>query len=1275
MTLQNCRFLITGSTSTLAILLILNLFNLSKLHSQNAESEEFSFIVTSDMQGNSRLGYGAENYFYGACLAVDKTGRGDFMITTGDMASAESAYEVISHAFGEDYPWYPAVGNHDAEQNMDWLREYNRDGNSLPGIVRPGPVNGEETTYSFDHKGVHFIVINMYYDGISDKTQSVNVVDELYNWLKTDLEANQLDKVLVFGHSPFLPAPDFDNGRIGASTYSVNTRSENTHRFVQLLKDFQVDAYFCGHSHCASAIYVNGVWQVSVGHTQGERDRGTRSTFLRVRMSADSPRIEFWRRVDTSDEYLLARTVSLDDLRIDAISHDRDQASFSFDITAAPRGFVGGEYSGTEYFDGALQALNNIGAGDFMISIGPFAPAVEETFREVRNELGESYDWYPVVAKLDMDSTGAQQWISSYIADSLTVDSGPESSLNTIYSVNYNSIHLVVLNEFFRDNSPTGAQVPVISDQLYSWLESDLSSNDSRKTFVFGYSPMLPAQDMDNGRARQQLDGLNTNSDQIHSLRVLFAEHGVDGYFCSQTRNASIVNLNGIWQIDIGHASGAGDPNAPSTFVKVLVYEDTPVVEFWRAGEGGYSLVSSWPLIEMPETFEPKIAVSEDTVKIGNVAVGRQLSGRFSLMNLGNDELNISDIAVDNQAFTIEGLSASLEPGGGVPVEVIFQSSISGLVEGTVTVESSDINNPQISFPITANVLELGAKVPGALKFTFRAEGDVKYSSPAVDINGNVVFGSVDKNLYVVSAEGNLISKYQTGGYVESSPVIGSDGTIYFCSYDKFVYALDPGSNTIKWSFETGDKIYSSPALAEPIIYVGSNDDYLYAINTRSGELTWKFKADSNIKSSPVIGQDGQIFFCSEEGFVYSLEPDSTLRWEYNIGSKVVASPAIGQDGTLYLGAYDNYLHAISSDGNPVWSFQSDSRIESPAVIDEDGSILFGTNGGSLFKISSDGVLQWQYIVGKYIKGAPLVNKRGDVFFGSQDKYFYSLSSSGQLNWRFFAEEWVYSSPALTDDGILYFGSRDYNLYAVYSGYDEGLAESSWPKFNGDNRNTGSLIVGQSPICDFSGDGQANISDVIALLLHQRANPGDLSTDFNSDGSANVSDAIALLVVMRDGTCPDVAVSLAGVQDDYLMVGPLEGITQNDITFLEDILSQLQLTSEEEAAYRLALYGRTAGSVLPKAFSLSQNMPNPFNPSTTINYSVAEGQNVHVKLKVYNLRGKLVNTLVNEVKEPGVYNIYWNGMDESGQHVSSGVYFYRIRAGNFSQTRKMVLLK
>jgi hypothetical protein len=89
--------------------------------------------------------------------------------------------------------------------------------------------------------------------------------------------------------------------------------------------------------------------------------------------------------------------------------------------------------------------------------------------------------------------------------------------------------------------------------------------------------------------------------------------------------------------------------------------------------------------------------------------------------------------------------------------------------------------------------------------------------------------------------------------------------------------------------------------------------------------------------------------------------------------------------------------------------------------------------------------------------------------------------------------------------------------------------------------------------------------------------------------------------------------------------------------------------------------------------SLAQNYPNPFNPSTTIQYSVKD--NAHVSLKIYNVAGQLVRTLVDSDMKAGAYQETWNGLSNSGNPASSGVYFYKLVTKDFSMTKKMVLLK
>ena len=91
------------------------------------------------------------------------------------------------------------------------------------------------------------------------------------------------------------------------------------------------------------------------------------------------------------------------------------------------------------------------------------------------------------------------------------------------------------------------------------------------------------------------------------------------------------------------------------------------------------------------------------------------------------------------------------------------------------------------------------------------------------------------------------------------------------------------------------------------------------------------------------------------------------------------------------------------------------------------------------------------------------------------------------------------------------------------------------------------------------------------------------------------------------------------------------------------------------------------------ATELHGNYPNPFNPETTISFSVKDKG--HVKVNIYNVKGQLVKTLVNDNMNAGKHTIVWNGRDNAGKAVSSGVYFYKMSAGKYSSTKKMIMMK
>ncbi len=119
----------------------------------------------------------------------------------------------------------------------------------------------------------------------------------------------------------------------------------------------------------------------------------------------------------------------------------------------------------------------------------------------------------------------------------------------------------------------------------------------------------------------------------------------------------------------------------------------------------------------------------------------------------------------------------------------------------------------------------------------------------------------------------------------------------------------------------------------------------------------------------------------------------------------------------------------------------------------------------------------------------------------------------------------------------------------------------------------------------------------------------------------------------------------------------------------------MKLVEKEQTSFvaKSAAVNSTLLVEMPSEYKLYNNYPNPFNPNTTIKFSIPKISNV--KIIIYNILGQSIKTLVNEVKAPGVYSVEWNGTNENSINVTSGIYFYRLESNEFAAINKMILLR
>jgi len=150
------------------------------------------------------------------------------------------------------------------------------------------------------------------------------------------------------------------------------------------------------------------------------------------------------------------------------------------------------------------------------------------------------------------------------------------------------------------------------------------------------------------------------------------------------------------------------------------------------------------------------------------------------------------------------------------------------------------------------------------------------------------------------------------------------------------------------------------------------------------------------------------------------------------------------------------------------------------------------------------------------------------------------------------------------------------------------------------------------------------------------------------------------------GLC-DMVLGIGWVNDNCVYVSGCDWVADSvdytDAFFnsMDDCIETCVLVSNDES------------NQLPTAFSLYNNYPNPFNPMTTIRYNLPE--DALVNITIYDMMGQVVSNLVSSQKNAGYKSIQWNATNDAGQPVSAGLYLYTIQAGEFRQTKKMVLLK
>ena len=601
-------------------------------------------------------------------------------------------------------------------------------------------------------------------------------------------------------------------------------------------------------------------------------------------------------------------------------------------------------------------------------------------------------------------------------------------------------------------------------------------------------------------------------------------------------------------------------------------------------------------------------------------------------------------------------------PGEQVKLKLVVANGI-GWADAENVVATISTEDERIAF--LDNRIEFDNAIPsGGSAFTL-IDHILVYAFPDAQL-GNVpctvnLTAGTDNPQYSVDIEVDISVSLNEFGFpiggmsIESSPMIADldnngYGEIYFGADDDKLHGyMLAGLNQYGFPFDVGDKIESSPASGDVDgdgsneIVFGSYDKTLYVLSL-TGVQELAYEQLDYIIGSPALanlddddaleivftttnGSDGKVFAINHDGSDLDGFP-------LDISEKMTVGAAIGDidgDGSLdiIVVTYDDNIHAFNSDGSTKSGFPvlTGERFNSPATLvdlDNDGDleIVAGNDDGELYCLNDDGSIMAYFTTGDDIRGGISVadiNDDGSVelLFTGYDDYIHvwnPISNSELDGWPIDLGYNSFSGPVTADldnDGDLEIIAT-MKQGKLFAFHHDGTLLNNFPiNINGDIESTPAI--------------------------------GDLDNDDNLEIAVCTSTGLYVIDVKSEG----------GTRESWKMYRG--NIHRNGVYDIELLSINID------------------NNFLPEEFFVSQNYPNPFNPTTLVDIHLPEKENLNVS--IFNVTGRLVNILLNKNVEAGSYTVSWNGKDQLGQTVPTGIYFMKVVSGDQIVTKKLAYLK
>lgn len=450
-----------------------------------------------------------------------------------------------------------------------------------------------------------------------------------------------------------------------------------------------------------------------------------------------------------------------------------------------------------------------------------------------------------------------------------------------------------------------------------------------------------------------------------------------------------------------------------------------------------------------------------------------------------------------------------------------------------------------------------------------------------------------------------------------------------------------PQTATIAWFLDLPYGIYSGPVIGEDRnLYFGS---YFYSADnfycySNDGNYLWDFSSGRLLPpaSGILIDSSNTIYFGSSDKYFYALNADGSLKWEYQ--TEHFFSPTlmnIDLQGNLYSTNNSGQLFSFNSSGNLNWSvtYESGFNQRSPVLSTDGNTIYIAGKDSNLFALNLNGSLKWKFKCSK-IQTAPIVDSYNNIYFIDQHSLF-SIYPSSEIRWEFSDFQFgSYSIPAINYDGNIYaiVGDTVAPYYKLLISIDFD-GEYMW-KYIFDDEESDDFW--QPLICD--SEGTVYVGSTFGYNYYAIASDGTLKWKLPLTSPIQQIDNTG--AISENGTL------FLGTH--YTILLPHQWRT---LMAIRDTVTSVKEENNEALVYHL-----------------TQNFPNPFNATTNFKYTIP--QSGRVTIKVFDLIGSEVLTLLDRYQEAGSYDVIFRAKD-----LASGIYFYTLTSGNFIATKKLILLK